>query len=519
MNILEEPFFSVITGTGGARLSLPGLLAALGKDDVRSIVRLRRHQADAFHVFLCYLAGLCLAREGQPNPVQPEEFWLQAMRRLSGGNDDSAWTMVVEDPEKPAFMQPPVVSKKFFEDNFKPKAATPDGLDTLITSKNHDMKIAMAKADELELWAMALISMQTMSPYSGRYNYGIARMNSGSGSRPFVSLIYNSSPGARWRRDCAKLIEARPQILKSHPYKDDGHALLWTLEWDLKSSLSLDSLDPFFIEISRAVRIVDANGSILAMGAPTDSVRIEAKEFKGHVGDPWIPVKTKNTDEVRSALTVSESGFTARLLRDLIFQEGYEQSFMSRPDKGRGGGDCLFHASVLAGGNCKTNGFHEARIMIPPKAAGIVSHDSSKKNELAELSKKGIEYAGQIQNRFLKMAILSLLEGGPERIDINKREASSWRDKAAESYSRRWEDEYFPWLWDSVDKTHDEAELDWLKRLKQFALDVLHEAMDSLPKRSGMGYRAKVRAEGLLMGGIFKNYPQLKERPDADSSN
>ncbi|MEI7868861.1 MAG: hypothetical protein WCI11_13295 [Candidatus Methylumidiphilus sp.] len=89
MNLLTDPVFRVETPDGQERLSLPQLLEALGLDRVESLPGLQRHQEDAFHIFLCYLAGAVLARESQTDPCQNAEFWLEGIRRLTEAHVDS----------------------------------------------------------------------------------------------------------------------------------------------------------------------------------------------------------------------------------------------------------------------------------------------------------------------------------------------------------------------------------------------------------------------------------------------
>ena len=84
MNLLTEPVFRVQTPRGPQAWSLPALLAALGADTVESLPGLQRHQEDAFHIFLCYLAGAVLARADLQDPIQPEAFWRDGLRRLAG---------------------------------------------------------------------------------------------------------------------------------------------------------------------------------------------------------------------------------------------------------------------------------------------------------------------------------------------------------------------------------------------------------------------------------------------------
>jgi len=66
--------------------------------------------------------------------------------------------------------------------------STPDALDLLITSRNHDLKQAVARQAEAEDWILALVSLQTCEGFGGAKNYGIVRMNGGSSSRSLLAL-------------------------------------------------------------------------------------------------------------------------------------------------------------------------------------------------------------------------------------------------------------------------------------------------------------------------------------------
>jgi len=190
-NLLADPVLRMETPQGISCIDLPGLLAALGGGRAVSLPGLQRHQEDAVHVFLCYLAGAVLARQDRGEPTQDADFWRRGIRELTradGGADDSAWTLVVEDPLQPAFMQPPPAGGDGVK-NLRPKGMTPDALDVLPTAKNHDVKAVRAVRSDPEDWIFALVSLQTMSGYFGAGDYGVARMNRGSASRPVVELL------------------------------------------------------------------------------------------------------------------------------------------------------------------------------------------------------------------------------------------------------------------------------------------------------------------------------------------
>jgi CRISPR type I-E/ECOLI-associated protein CasA/Cse1 len=512
MNLLLNPLFRVQTPTGLKRMNLPQLLEALSADRVESLPGLQRHQEDAFHIFLCYLAGAVLAREGRADAVQDESFWRDGIRRLTDQGDDCAWTLVVEDVTKPAFMQAPLPSKQYFTkfNPKEPKAVTPDELDILQTAKNHDVKTKRTVKVEPEHWVYALVSLQTMTGQMGRGNYGIARMNSGTGSRVCVGLIYDERPGGRWARDTQKLLTHCAELL-SGPwgYRTDGWVLTWLPAWNLKTSLPLSELHPFFIEIARSVRLVLQGGEIRALGAASEGNRIAAKELKGVLGDPWTPIVTPDT----KAWTVTAPYFSPKRLRDLLFEDGFTAPLMQHPDTEQANVACYLKASVLApGGMGKTDGFHEAVIRIPAKATASLFRRGPAHDHLANLSKTGLNDAGQMQNKVLKPALFSLLEAGPEKIDFDKREVGDWVNHAIRRFGDAWADDFFPWLWHTIDQPDaNAARRKWLNTLREKAWRVLQEAIVRFPERNNRRYRARVCAAGLFYGSLYKVFPDLKE--------
>lgn len=521
MNLLTDRLFRALTPDGPAGLDLPGLLAALGADRVESLPGLQRHQQDAFHIFLCCLAGAVLAREGQVDPSQSAAFWRDGIRRLTaadGCDDDSAWTLVVPDPARPAFMQPPCPKTQDFA-AYKPSAATPDALDLLATAKNHDLKSSRAEAPEPDDWVYALVSLQTMSGFFGQGNWGIARMNRGYGSRAIVSLDYDAAPGPRWHDHTARILALRPGILAGPwCYRADGLVCTWIPPWDRRGSLALTALDPIFIEVCRAVRLVGNPGSIQALGTTSKAPRIAAKEALGNLGDPWTPINQKKA----SALTVSGNGLTPELMRDLIFEDGFALTGLQLPAPGRTRQDCRFTASVLVRGQGTTDGFYQAAVVIPSATVPRLFGRGPERDRLAQLSKTAINDSGTMQNKVLKFAIYSLLEAGPKQVNFDKREVTAWWNSAQREFAAAWSADFFPWLWRCAeDPDETAARLDWLRALRAKAESTLQQAVASYPAREGRRYRARVRAEGLFRGLLFKQFPALKEtkEPDHDDTS
>ena len=196
---------------------------------------MRPHQRHAWHAFLVQLGAMAMHRVGLDTPPSDAAEWRRIIRALTKDwTDDEPWQLVVNDITKPAFMQPPARSKER-EQDYKSAVSTPDELDMLVTSKNHDLKAEVAEQASPDDWTCALSTLQTMEGFGGAGNYGISRMNGGLGSRPAFSLApVSQSPGAHVRRDIIALLEYRQELLDNNPQypADGGEALLWTLPWD-----------------------------------------------------------------------------------------------------------------------------------------------------------------------------------------------------------------------------------------------------------------------------------------------
>lgn len=515
MNLLTDPVFRVRTPDGTNGVSLPELLTLLGEDRVESLPGLQRHQEDAFHIFCCYLAGAVLTRSGESSPNQTAEFWREGIRKLTqqeGCDDDSAWTLVVDDPTKPAFMQSPTPSSELFARDYKPDALTPDALDVLVTSKNHDVKKSRAADGSPEAWLFALISLQTAAGLLGKgsgggMNRGIGRMNSGYGSRPRVGWQPNTRTGTQFQRDTSVLLATRDDLLQPpYLYSKNGKALLWICPWDGSGSLALSSLDPFFIEIARRIRLRVEGEGIQAYTSGSAVNFIAGDQLAGNLGDPWIPI----TQKTNGALTVPDSGLTPELLRNLIFGDGYTPAAMQRADSSATGG--WFAASVLVRGQGRTDGFHSATIRVPERSRVALFGGGAARDRIALLSKKGIDAASSIHYRALVPAIFSLMEGGPESIALDKAEIKKWVGHATAPFVLNWNPRYFDWLWSTVDIPDDvEALRPWFEELRRLAQESLTHAAEHAPQRHGRSYRAKTKAQGMFFGSLKKNFPQFME--------
>ncbi|MGI5873018.1 MAG: type I-E CRISPR-associated protein Cse1/CasA [Bacillota bacterium] len=524
-NLLTEPVLRVVTNQGRKLINLPELLSALGRDEIHHYEGIQRHQEDAFHVFLSYLSGAILARYNLTDPVRDEGFWRQGMRGLTQGIGDDAWSLVVDDLTRPAFMQPPLPSDAHArltplgdDDMF---AQASDAMDLLVTSKNHDVKSAKATRSEPDSWFYTLISLQTMSGFFGRGKHGISRMNSGYGNRPIVELIQNPRPGARWHDAVVRLLDYRQTVLAdAYDFDPRGLVLVWLDPWDGRASLPLSRLDPFYIEICRRIRLIKDGDRVYAADMPSESVRIAAKELKGVVGDAWTPVDLggRKSREAQ-ALTLSPQGLTPEILRRIIFEDQLQLTTLHKPLPTWQHRTLWMTISVLVRGQGKTEGFHEQRIAIPPKIQGRLSGPPQQREPFAELSRTAIEYAGKMEHRALKPAVFAFLQGGGEEIDYDRTTVNAWWSRLSRRFNAQWSDDYFPWLWSVPEPIDQDVALrDWAVRLQGFAEEILRAAKDTMPQHSGRRFRSRSRAELVFRGLLYRTLPLLKEVEHAKST-
>ena len=136
-------------------------------------------------------------------------------------------------------------------------AATPDELDILVTSKNHDLKSSVASRAAPGDWLFALVTLQTMEGFGGAGNYGVSRMNGGFGSRPAFTLAPVEGLGAHLRMDIVTLLDQMGSLAREFPMRPGGIGLVWTVPWDgaRVEELLLERLHPFYIEVCRRIRL------------------------------------------------------------------------------------------------------------------------------------------------------------------------------------------------------------------------------------------------------------------------
>ena len=504
-NLLVDRLIRFETCEGLEAGTLPEVFAALMADRVECFPALRAHQEPAWHMFLAQLGAIAAHRARLPSPPDDAATWQDIIGRLTRKEfpDDEPWCLAVDDWSKPAFLQPPVPDGVALE---KP-VATADGLDMLITSRNHDLKQSVASGATADDWVFALISLQTMEGYGGPKNYGIARMNGGSSSRVLMGLApivtgaaaSTFGPGPWLKRDIGQLLARRDELLRSTPIPypgKDGLALTWTAPWPDGEQLSLDRLDIWFTEVCRRVRLRHEKSDVCAVVGNSSAERVNAKHLKGAAGDAWAPVHRIDG----KTLTIGDDGnFSYKRIVELLFSSEWQSPVMAdlgddEPDKVA---SWLLVVAAIARGNSKTGGFKSRSLPLKGREARGLG---ARRKELHKLATEQINEIEKLDTVLRDALALAVAGGAPEKIKIRKdvyKHTQPYRDRLDAVADRA----FFPALWARFEAeqqgTPDDVEAArraFLLPLIGTARHLLEEALDGIPCRSIRRPRAEARA-------------------------
>jgi CRISPR system Cascade subunit CasA len=494
-SLLDDSLFQIRTPENEREaMTLPQVLARLPTSNVVSFEALQAHQEQAWYSFLVQLATMVVARVTDGTVPETAEEWRNALLRLAGDNA-AAWHLVVEEVEKPAFLQPPVPEGSLEDAGYKNDVPTPDRLDVLVTSKNHDVKRTRITRARPEHWTYALITLQTMEGFLGRGNYGVIRMNGGFGNRPFVGLAPDLTWGGRFRRDLAVLTSLRDEILDQYPCSDDGRTLLWLEKWDgLKDqAVALENCDPYFVEVCRRIRLRSEDGDIACWRANSKGQRVNASDdLNGVTGDPWTPIDRSDS----KALTLSGAGFTYRRIDEILLGDEYRRPIAMQFQDSEQDGAYLI-ARTLVRGQGKTEGLHYRVVPVPPEITAVAMGDTSAWAEITDRSRKRINTAGEVQNRVLRPAISELLKKGRDE-DVDREDVEPWLSAFDETV----DDIFFESLWSSFREglDEDEAKQRWSEKLLGLAEEQFEDARKSVPIPTSARWRAVSVAENVFGG-------------------
>ena len=508
----------VQTASGTCRCSLPDLYAMLMADEVDALPALRPHQKQAVHCFLAQTGAMAMLAAGESEPPGEPERWAELLRGLTPGfENDEPWCLVVDDLSKPAFMQPPVPEGSWAP--LKEREETPDALDMLVTSKNHDLKAGRVTRAAPEHWLFSLITLQTCEGFLGRGNYGISRMNGGFASRPFVGAApVNGGWGAHVRRDIEALVSRRSQLLESDAIHapTGGLGLLWLAPWDGREALSPAKLDPYYVEICRRIRLRHEDGRIVAMRGSSEDMRVDqpkikhaGKEHTMPTGDPWTPVEIEGS----KPLTVDGTGFTYRRIVNLLDDGKFSFAPLQHVDEREGKGAMQLVFVATARGQGETQGYHERRILVPSRAVPFFMRKSPSPR-LATLARQRVQDVSDASSKALRPALFNLFQSAPAKIDYADPKAKGKAELYLAAYTRSVDEDFFERLFgELVEEPESDAARQqrrtWIESLEARAIAVLPTAEAGSPLSHVRRYRARAAAERVLVGALRRHFKDV----------
>lgn len=461
-----------------------------------------------WHQFCVQLGALALHRADLEAPPATAEEWRDLLRGLTlTWPEDEPWRLVVDDPTRPAFMQPPIA--KGSANPHKTPVATPDDLDVLVTSRNHGVKQGQAADASPAAWIAALVTLQTTGGYLGAGNFGVARMNGGFATRPCIGLVPPGGPGARWRRDVEVLLRRRAWCFERvEDFAEvDGAALLWCLPWDGAASLDLADLDPWFIEVCRRVRLAhDSGGRIVARTGISSATRVAAKTRSGNVGDPWTPIDLRKGSAAYN--TAPRYPVVAGVLFDrkdwirpllLDWHRGIDPTCMTA------------RFDVVVRGQGTTEGHHIREVRIEGERRLGMLMVKEERDRLAEISKEMVEQARDLRLKILKLPLLTLAQAGEDELDFRDKTSNDWIDP----YLQRVDDAVEPIFFDHLFARAEQgavADRAWVMHLRTIADGIFEDAVQAMPIAGARRLKAIAVAEQRLHGAFRKTFEgYLKE--------
>jgi CRISPR system Cascade subunit CasA len=493
-DLLSDPVFAVTRRSGAVgHLSLPAILAGLADagstDPVEGFRHLIPHQRHGWHAFLVQVGVLAL-RTASPSglPTDPD-WWAAALLEL-GGQAPDAWRLVVEDHERPAFMQVRLPAGS--PSPFKPKDASvhPDTLDLITTSKNHDVKQDRQAQPAPDHWVYALIAAQTMHGYPGPSWYGSVRMNGGYGSRTCVTFTPALEWGPWWRRDVLTALRQHDAVATTYGYPVTGGAsLLWLLPWDGSEQLQLKDLDPFFIELSRRYRLTSRDGRLVLLLTGAAGRRIsdgaKGEELRGVVGDPWMPYAKDGS----KAFTPSSSGFPYEKMQQLLAQADWDLSPVARLQPGEDGPMWLV-ARALVRKQGGTDGYHERTLRVPATVVRLFG-TAEGRDLFAERSKRYVVAAADTMKRVLAPAVATYCD----EARLGKSAGDAFRGRVRREFDAAVDRVFFESLWAHIDSSDDDAIVAWTGELAAIARRCFEAALAQPVGATVHRLRARAQAD------------------------
>lgn len=475
--------------------SLFALLAAMARGEVASLQALRPHQREPWHAFAVQVAASGLIAASEQVLPKDEDSWQRLLLALTpdwpGGE---AWSLVVDDWMRPALLQPPMVGPANRAD-YRSSIATPDALDMLVTSKNHDLKAARMAGAADEEWFFALLTLQTTEGYLGAGNFGISRMNGGFASRMVLGLRPSGGMSAAWQRDVLRLL----QLAATRQDWRRGIILIWLAPWDGTTQLGFGALDQLYIDICRRVRLRRTGHGLEAFAAGSKVARVAAAALKGNTGDPWAPVKADGS----ASVTPTASGFGFRQFTRLLQLKETTRPDLAIPAASDPDDGMALVAAALVRGQGKTEGLHR-RVMPFSRSVFAKLRGEQFLDRVGQVAQGRTDDAGEAGRR-LRRALLALVQGGPSRVRLDDTAGSAkiapWLAGFDRDVDRVFFDDAF---WAEVGYEAEAPRRQWRVRLRETTSAVFDRAAEAAPRSDTRRIRARAVARNMLDGSMTR---------------
>lgn len=483
--------------------SLFAVFAALARGEADGFPALRPHQREPWHAFCVQVAAMALIRAGERELPVTEEDWRRLLIGLTPDwPDGEAWSLVVEDWTKPALLQPPVVRLTDAKD-YKNRLTTPDALDMLVTSKNHDVKQRRMVHAREEDWLFALVTLQTSTAYGGAKTYGSSRMNGKTGSRLAMRVRPAGGASRSFRRDVSLLIDA-------DDIESEKLGLLWLDPWDGEISLSFGELNrPLYVDCSRRIRLVQHADGMFAEYATSSQARVESSAQNGKTHDPWAPIKA----DLTASVTPKRDTFGYRKTSDLLASPKPYLGNLYASDDAIGLSIELAALVRRGGTDTNTDGLFRRQVFISRQ---IQKHQRSSEflDLTGRIAKRRSDEVGKT-TWALRRALFMLFQGAPVKRrgdgtfeditrfddDATGKKVMPWTGRFDVEVDRIFFDDPF---WAEIGEEEGQHRQPWRKKLREIAREVFDEAAESAPRTDVRRVRARVRARGFLDAQLYR---------------
>ena len=341
-------------------------------------------------------------------------------------------------------------------------------------------------------------------------------MSGAYSSRPMLSLAPLDDAAAAinlsrwWARDVRRLLARRDGLR--------GIALVWPEPWPEGQALSIDRLDPLFIEVCRRVRLAIQDDRLMAARGTSRKARIAAEESRGVISDeadPWAPII--DDGETKKTVRLGERDFTYAFLFNLLNGRKTLRPYLAQPGAEETFQPMALVAEAFSRGQSKTDGFRSRIVPIP---RGVVqTFFGPLAVAVAETMFEDIKH---IEDSLSGSLALVAAEGDFEkRKKINQSQSAQNKLKKTISeplsaFDRRVDQRFFPALCAHLQAegrvARTEARRAFIRELCEEAETEFERALPAIPCVRLMRPRAELRGRRALHAGLRKAMAKVGEK-------